>query len=403
MNKLTKEQADEIAARASARDAALSSYAATDAQARRMKIGSRKDVLRSQYAIDADRIINCKFFNRCGDKTQVFSFRKNDDITRRAPHVQLVSRIARKIGGALRLNLDLIEAIAIGHDIGHTPFGHAGERILSELYFSHVKKLFNHNVHGVRVLNLINHNNLTIQTLDGILGHCGERVDGMYAPRALPSPDEFWHTFDDCYVDADAVGRLRPCTLEGCVVRLADMIAYIGKDRSDAAALGLTPEFSETCIGSSNKEIIENVAEDVIANSFDKPYLSLSDDVYAALETCKSENYKKIYGTADIGEPYDAVVKPMTEKLFERFLTDLERQDENSIIYRHYLRDGYIYDNYFVNNRINGYTVANSPIDITVDFIASMTDGYFIDAFGFLFPDDKLNSEVKYIGYFDGM
>lgn len=107
------------------------------------------EIIRSQFSIDVDKIIHSQFYNRGSDKTQVFSFYKNDDITRRASHVQLVSRIARRIGTALRLNLDLIEAIAIGHDIGHTPFGHKGEQYLSELYYADTGKYFNHNVHSV--------------------------------------------------------------------------------------------------------------------------------------------------------------------------------------------------------------------------------------------------------------
>ena len=173
MKKLTEKQKREIAEHNEKAESLLSPYATKDAAAVRLFGEEPYDPIRSQFAIDADRIINCKFFNRGSDKTQVFSFYNNDDLTRRSSHVQLVSRIARKIGRALRLNLDLIEAIAIGHDIGHTPFGHAGERILSKLYFDHAGKYFNHNVHSVRVLNFITHGNLTIQTLDGIICHCG--------------------------------------------------------------------------------------------------------------------------------------------------------------------------------------------------------------------------------------
>ncbi|MDE6557725.1 MAG: HD domain-containing protein, partial [Clostridia bacterium] len=109
-------------------------------------------VWRTAFIRDIDKIMNCPYYNRYADKTQVFSFYKNDDITRRGLHVQLVSRIARTIGGALNLNLDLIEAIALGHDIGHTPFGHAGEQLLDELYCEKTGRHFSHNIHSVRVL-----------------------------------------------------------------------------------------------------------------------------------------------------------------------------------------------------------------------------------------------------------
>ena len=111
--------------------------------------------VRTAFIRDTDKIMHCPYFNRYSDKTQVFSFYKNDDITRRMLHVQLVSRIARTIGKALGLNLDLIEAISLGHDIGHTPCGHAGEKILDEIFSSHTGRRFSHNIHSVRVLDKI--------------------------------------------------------------------------------------------------------------------------------------------------------------------------------------------------------------------------------------------------------
>ncbi len=403
MKKPTDEQKAEIQRYAAATEGAYSPYATKDCDAVRLYDGkTRADCLRPNFVIDADRIINCKFFNRCGDKTQVFSFRKNDDITRRSSHVHLVSRIARKIGRALRLNPDLIEAIAIGHDIGHTPFGHAGESILSELYYEHARKYFNHNVHSVRVLNMITDNNLTIQTLDGIMCHCGEKVDEHYAPAALPDRDMFYEMFDKCYADKNAVKLLRPATLEGCVVRLSDMIAYIGKDRQDAYwSLGMRIEYTDTVIGKYNKDIIENVTQDVISNSLNKPYISLSPDVFEALELCRRENNEKIYQLPQVREPYDNIIRPMMRKLYERFLYDVEHENRSSIIYKHYLDDNYVRHNYFDGG--DEYRISTEPNDLVVDFIASMTDDYFLEAFRFLFPDDKLNDNVKYVGYFDGL
>ncbi|SHH57388.1 HD domain-containing protein [Sporobacter termitidis DSM 10068] len=129
---------------------------------------------RPSFVRDIEKILHCPFYNRYADKTQVFSFYRNDDITRRGLHVQLVSRIARNIGSLLGLNLDLIEAISLGHDIGHTPFGHAGERFLSELLQDNTGRYFNHNVHSVRVLDTMFARNISLQTLDGVLCHNGE-------------------------------------------------------------------------------------------------------------------------------------------------------------------------------------------------------------------------------------
>ena len=154
-------------------------------------------ILRPPFIRDIDKIMHCPFYNRYADKTQVLSFYKNDDITRRALHVQLVSRIARTIGKALNLNLDLIEAVALGHDIGHTPFGHAGEEFLDELYFEHTGRHFSHNIHSVRVLDKIFPYNISLQTLNGIAAHDGEMELCEYHPKEL---DNF----------ADLTNRLKP-------------------------------------------------------------------------------------------------------------------------------------------------------------------------------------------------
>ena len=135
--------------------------------------------------------MNCPYYNRYADKTQVFSFYRNDDITRRGQHVQYVSRIARTIGAALHLNGDLIEAIALGHDIGHTPFGHAGERFLSELYHARTGRYFSHNIHSVRVLDILFPLNISLQTLSGIASHDGELELSEYKPKPLSGFREF--------------------------------------------------------------------------------------------------------------------------------------------------------------------------------------------------------------------
>lgn len=124
---------------------------------------------RPAFVMDVEKILHNNYYNRYSDKTQVISCYKNDDISRRALHVQLVSRIARTIGMTLGLNLDLIEAISLGHDIGHTPFGHAGERFLNALYNGHTGRLFNHNIHSARVLvdcKLISYTNIKIHPYD---------------------------------------------------------------------------------------------------------------------------------------------------------------------------------------------------------------------------------------------
>ena len=352
--------------------------------------------MRTQFAIDVDKIIHSPFYNRGSDKTQVFSFFRNDDITRRASHVQLVSRIARTIGRALRLNTDLIEAIAVGHDIGHTPFGHKGEHYLNALYNNNTGRYFNHNVHSVRVLQEISGLNLSLQTVDGILCHCGEKVNEKYECGKLTDFEEFNKVFEQCYTEKETVGKLRPGTLEGCVVRISDMIAYIGKDRQDALRLKMKVGFNDSVIGKTNIDIIKNVVADVIANSMDKPYLSISADVYAAMVQSQRENNEKIYQRKEVTEQYDAVVKPMMEKMYKTFLDDLKRDNKNSPVYKNHLNE--IFGNHYFDE--DGKKKFSDD-DIVVDFIASMTDDYFLEIFAYLFPDDELNKSVSYVDYFD--
>ena len=173
------------------REAGKKSLLATKTGRRRNEARDRESVWRPAFARDADKILHSAYYSRYADKTQVFSFYKNDDVTRRALHVQLVSRIARTLGGVLGLNLDLIEAIALGHDIGHTPFGHAGEKFLSELTLETTGRYFNHNVHSVRVLDRIFPYNITLETLSGILSHNGEIEMAEYRPHPLSGFEEF--------------------------------------------------------------------------------------------------------------------------------------------------------------------------------------------------------------------
>lgn len=240
---------------------------------RRNNERDKNTILRPAFARDVDKIMHSAYYNRYTDKTQVFSFYKNDDITRRALHVQLVSRIARNIGQILGLNLDLIEAIALGHDIGHTPFGHAGEDFLKELYLSQTGRYFNHNVHSVRVLDGIFPYNISLQTLDGIISHNGEFELKEYYPSELKDFTKFDETLEQAYLNEASIKKMIPSTLEGCVVRVCDMIAYIGKDRQDAFKARLISSddiFDKGSLGNRNAEIINNMVVNIIENSYGK-------------------------------------------------------------------------------------------------------------------------------------
>ena len=246
-------------------------------------------IWRPTFVHDIDKILHCPFYNRYTDKTQVFSLYKNDDLTRRSLHVQLVSRIARTIGAALQLNLDLIEAIALGHDIGHPPFAHTGETYLCELYHNHTGRYFFHNLQSVRVLDSIYPLNISLQTLNGIATHNGEIECEEYLPQPMASFEDFDRSMERCYTDLEYAKSIMPCTLEGSVVRLSDIISYLGKDRQDAARIKTADEslFMDDDIGSINAEIINNLCVNVIENSYGKPYIKLDDKHFKALQNIK--------------------------------------------------------------------------------------------------------------------
>ncbi len=368
---------------------------------RRQMDHDKANIWRPAFVRDAEKIMHVPYYNRYSDKTQVFSFCKNDDISRRSLHVQLVARIARNIGNVLGLNESLIEAISLGHDIGHTPFGHAGERILSSLYQQHTGRYFNHNVHSVRVLDGIIHRNISLQTLDGILCHNGELELERYRPCEMSTFVEFDKKVENCYVDERVIGSLTPCTMEGCVMRICDIIAYLGKDRQDALRLNLlsNPAFSGGVIGTSNSEIINNLIVNLIENSYGQPYLCLGEEYFQALRQAKDENYKMIYRNSELNDMYENQIRPMFGELYEELLRQAERGDRDGILYRHHI--AYVKENnFYVSERYSDYE-DEEPNQIVVDFLASMTDDYFIDLYHYLFPKGKY--DVKYKGYFDGM
>jgi len=225
------------------READILSPEATPSAAgyRRKDEAQRKTEYRQAFAVDVDRILYSLAYTRYIDKTQVFYLVKNDHITHRVLHVQLVSKVARTIGRFLRLNEDLIEAIALGHDIGHAPFGHEGETYLSGLCRESGIGYFNHNVQSVHFLDRVEKKgkgwNLCLQTLDGILCHDGE----VHNRHLSPQREKSFSILDRELVEKTARRdtALVPMTLEGCVVRMADTISYIGRDIEDAIRLGL--------------------------------------------------------------------------------------------------------------------------------------------------------------------
>ena len=393
---LSKELSEKIAQAKVSREFADVSFPDSEVVRRQNLAKDTATVWRPTFVHDIDKIMHCPYYNRYTDKTQVFSLCKNDDITRRSLHVQLVSRISRTIGTVLHLNLDLIEAIALGHDIGHPPFGHTGEAYLDELYFKETGRHFFHNIHSVRVLDGIFPYNISLQTLNGIVSHNGELECEEYHPEPLTSFEEFDRKIERCYVDPEYTQKLMPSTLEGAVVRLADIIAYLGKDRQDAMRAKMAEEsmFVNEDIGSINAEIINNLVVNVIENSYGKPYIKLDAKHFRALQKSRRDNYKMIYNNAASFSKLDTTVKPMMTEIYGQLLDDLKAGHRSSPIFTHHID----YVNTVHYKRAIPYE-ATEPNQLVVDYIASMTDNYFIELHHYLFPESDL--KVEYKGYFD--
>lgn len=367
-----------------------------DNEIRRNKDHDIANLWRPAYIRDCEKIMNCPYYNRYTDKTQVFSLYKNDDITRRALHVQFVSRIARNIGRMLGLNLELIEAIALGHDIGHTPFGHAGEKYLNRMYNNNTGRIFLHNVHSVRVLDKIFNYNISLQTLDGILSHNGEIELMEYVPQKLDNFDDFDKKVENCYLSREFANKILPTSLEACVVRISDLIAYLGKDRQDAEKAGLlnSSEFNvDETIGNFNSVMINNLIVNIIENSYGKDRIVLSEEYFEALKQAKKDNYKLIYLSDLVAKPQQELFADMFNKLYNRLLDDVIKRNYNSPIFKHHID--------FVNGWRKYYKgddyITTEPNQLVVDYIASMTDDYFIDLYQLLFPDEVT---IEYKSYF---
>jgi dGTPase len=352
----------------------LSPYATRSLQAIRRCYDERiTEDHRQNFAVDADRILHSQAYTRYIDKTQVFYLIDHEHISHRVLHVQLLSKIARTIGKFLRLNEDLLEAISLGHDIGHPPFGHDGERILSGICAAHGIGPFLHSIQGVWFLDRLEKQgrglNLSLQVLDGILCHDGE----THLERLSPQGDKTFAVLAEEIQAklADPAISLKPMTLEGCVVRLADTISYIGRDLEDAITLKLVqreelpPEISRG-LGRTNGAIVYSLVADLLTHSFDKNYVGYSPEVGELLKRLKAFNYRRIYNNISIKRETPKI-EALFQHLFDRFLADVETGREDSPIWEDFLAG--------MNPE---YRETRQAAEIVRDFLASMTDAYFL-------------------------
>ncbi|MBN2057928.1 MAG: deoxyguanosinetriphosphate triphosphohydrolase [Candidatus Saganbacteria bacterium] len=321
----------------------LSPYAALSAETLGRKKRERECNFRTAFQRDRDKILHCKAFRRLKHKTQVFISPVEDHYRTRLTHTIEVAQIARTIARALRLNEDLTEAIALGHDLGHTPFGHAGEYVLDDILRKNYGQRFFHNEQSVRVVEVLEKDgkglNLCYEVIDGIRNH---------------TPDDPW-----------------PETLEGCIVRYADRIAYLRHDIEDAITAGVLTErqLPRKHMNVLGKNLLDTIISDMIRHSRGKKKLSLSKEVQKAMDGLYDFMYKHVY-TDPIAKKEESKVPILMRQLFRYYHYDAEFQKD--------------------------CRSEAEQIQHTVDFIAGMTDRYAIDKFQSLYiPDEWHSPEVE--------
>jgi len=376
-----------------AEEVALSEYAAKSYDRKRCArrlYRQEPDYCRTEFQRDYTRIIHSTAFRRLRNKTQVFISPKNDHVCTRMEHSIHVASVARTIARALRLNVDLVDAIAVGHDLGHGPFGHKGEQCLGVLA-KEFKLSYRHETQSLRVVDFLESPyfetgkhmglNLTFAVRDGIVCHCGEASQGG---GLCPDLDR-----DDIPQDLQP-DTLMPATLEGCVVRLADSVAYLGRDLEDAIATGIVcatdlPQNVRKTLGDDNRSIIRSLVQDIVANNQNEPCIALSNEVIAGLAEFREFSKKRIYEDLRVQRPWRQIERSLTN-MFEFLSTELRKGSLKSACPKDnepgvigVLREFLWHD---LHGQVDG---AKHPEQVALDFIGGMTDAYFIRSYRELF------------------
>ena len=349
---------------------------------------------RGSYFRDVTAIMHSTPFRRLKHKTQVFFAPANDHICTRLEHVLHVSSIAVTICKALNLDTDMAWAIGLGHDLGHTPFGHLGETVLTKLtkkYFN-IDHPFQHELHSLRVIDILSKLNLTYAVRDGIVTHCGEKFEKEISPT---------HTIEDISSYTDKAHY--PATFEGTIVRVSDKIAYLGRDYEDAVTLGVIDRDSlplpilQALHGSENTNIINSLALDVITQAKEHGTIGFSEEVYEAFLLLKNYNYECIYKSTQLekqGEKFEKILGIIYEHLF----TALENNNDDMIAYKksessliqHFGQ--HLNDFFTVYQLSDKNNLAYHHMQALTDYIAGMTDNYAISvAKDILFPHIEID------------
>ncbi len=339
------------------------------------RVKPRKPDLRGDYFRDQTAIIHATPFRRLKHKTQVFFSPLNDHICTRIEHVLHVSTIATTICKGLDLDVELAQAVALGHDLGHAPFGHIGEKALNDL----AKDMggFIHEVHGLHVVDKITRDgkglNLTYAVRDGIVSHCGEEFQKSLRPVTEVKD-----------LESIAQRQSAPTTYEGCVVRVADKIAYLGRDIEDAIAVGLitkqdVPHTLKKNLGSTNGEIIDTLVLDVVRHSAGKDEITFSESKFDLICQLKDFNYARIYNHPRILQSDKAIIELLGD--LYRHLIHSYREFGHQI--DRYYQSSFQTDRHFgryLEKRKKRYAEMSNPERCAVDFVAGMTDSYALEA-----------------------
>ncbi|SMC53482.1 dGTPase [Oscillospiraceae bacterium] len=367
------------------RERTLSPYAQKSSLSRGRAKEEEPCLIRSAYERDMGRIIFSQSFRRLRHKTQVFFNPTNDHICSRIEHVIYVNYISTIIGRALNLNTDLIQAIAMGHDLGHAPFGHSGERALNKCIKSVDPSLyFEHEVHSLRVLDVLEEHrpgehglNLTFEVRDGIVSHCGETYN-EYVLKPLRDKTEKQVS------DKPEKDRTAPATLEGCVVRFADKIAYVGRDVEDARRAGIIsgtgeflPDSVVSRLGSTNSETINILVGDLIHSSMNADEIRMSEGNFKAMNDFLTRNFEEIYKAPKIAT-YEKTVDILIEAIFEAFMRCTEDIEKAYASENRAIKD---FAKFYKNHPESGC----AQVRKVVDYIAGMTDTYANTCFDLLY------------------
>ncbi len=366
-------------------DQTLSPHAAKNSDAKRPLGQLTPDASRTDYERDHDRILFSLAFRRLRHKTQVFYAPKNDHICTRMEHSLQVASIADTVCRNLRLNVDLASAIALGHDLGHAPFGHTGEEALSAISQEQGLGPFMHEAHSLRVVDLMRELHgetlqLTYQVRDGIVCHCGERYDPVVEPDSSKNL---------LAVSAGAARSARPFTLEGCVVRYVDRVAYLPVDLQDALELGIVkekeiPKNVTRVLGRDSGEIIGRITDDMISSSLDKPFVQTSQEVFDCMKELYEFSKTRIYNCDHLQEQ-----KTRAQKVVHELFEDLLRIYQNTargrdpVQRRKHLQRAY--QEFFRFADAMRYEDNVPPAQVVLDYVAGMTDNFALSSYQEIF------------------